>query len=246
MRYLKYALIVFLFASCASKKGVVYFQDIDGSTLEKVDSVYANPVIQVNDIIRIRLSALDDNSLNPFRFSSSDEATSGALGYTVRPNGTIRFPIFGDLKVDGITVEALQNTLQDSLSIYVNDPIVQAKIMNFKFTVLGSVNNPGTYTIEDESINLLQALGLAGDVSITGKRENILIVRQVNGERTTARLDLTKSGWLNSEFYYIKQNDVLYVEPNFAEVKTAGFISSFTELLRVVTVATTTYLLFTR
>lgn len=254
MRYLKYALIVLLFASCASKKGVVYFQDIDGSTLKKVDSVYSNPTIQFNDQLRISLSALDDKSLSPFKFTGGSATTEGietaatAIDetYSVDMKGNIEFPVLGKLKLDGLTITQAQILLQDSLENYVTDPIVQIEIINFKFTVLGSANRPGTYNLDEESVNLLQAIGYAGDFSITGRRENVLIVREQDGQRISARVDFTSSNWMNSEFYYVKQNDVIYIEPNYAEVKTAGVVSDFAELLRALTVAVTTYILVTR
>lgn len=254
MKYLKFALLILLFSSCATKKGVVYFQDIEETTLNKIDSVYQHPVIQKNDILEIKLSALDDQSLAPFKFSgSSISTTPGATSaggntssYTVNTDGEIQFPVIGKLRMKGLSIEEAQLLIQDSLSKYVSDPIVQINITNFKFTVLGSANNPGTYQLNEESLNMLQAIGFAGDFNLNGKRNNVLIFREQNGERISARIDFTQSDWMNSEFYYVKQNDVIYIEPNYAEVKSAGMVGSFTELLRVITVATTTYLLFTR
>ncbi len=246
MKYLKYALIILLFTSCASKKDIVYFQDIDQTTLDEIDSIYAHPVVEINDILSVNISALDDNSVVPFRFSNSDASIAGSSGYLVNADGNIQFPILGSIKVKGKTIEEVQQLLQDSLKTYITDPIVQVKIINYKITVLGAVNNPGTYKIDEESISLPQAIGLAGDFNINGKRDNVLLIRQINGVRTSIRVDFTSSDWLNSPYYYLKQNDIIYVEPNFAEVKSAGAIGDFTELLRVVTVATTTIILLTR
>jgi polysaccharide export outer membrane protein len=150
------------------------------------------------------------------------------------------------MEVAGLSLMEVTELLADSLKNYIHDPKVEVRILNTKFTVLGSVNSPGTYTIPEETITILQAIGMAGDFSITGNRANVLLIRQINGNRSVIRLDFTKSDWLNSTAYYIRQNDVLYVEPNYSEVKQAGIIGDVSELLRVLTVITTTTLLFTR
>jgi polysaccharide export outer membrane protein len=111
------------------------------------------------------------------------------------------------MEVAGLSLMEVTELLADSLKNYIHDPKVEVRILNTKFTVLGSVNSPGTYTIPEETITILQAIGMAGDFSITGNRANVLLIRQINGNRSVIRLDFTKSDWLNSTAYYIRQND---------------------------------------
>lgn len=246
MRNILYVLTLLLFAGCASKKDVLYFQDLDQTTLDKIDSIYTKTIIEVNDILSVTISALDQTSVQPFLFGHSIDAEAGNAGYLVNSSGAIQFPILGAIKVAGESTESIQNIIQDSLARYISNPIVKVSLLNFKFTILGGINSPGTYTVPEGSITILQAIGMAGDLNINGKRKELTIIRQVNGERRTASFDLTKSDVLNSEYYYLKQNDIIYIKPNYAAVKSAGAVGDFTELLRVITVATTTYLLFTR
>ena len=249
IKLLRTILIVGAFSilhSCSSPKDVIYFQDIDQTVLDQADSIFQFPIIQINDIIGIEVSALNPVTVAPFRRVNTDAIQAeGPDEYLVHADGTIQFPVLGKLQVSGLRLTQLRDLLTDSISKYVANPIVDVRILNTKFTVLGSVNNPGTYTIPEETITLLQAIGLAGDFSITGNRHNVLLIRQVNGNRSVTRIDFTQSDWLNSAFYYIRQNDVLYVEPNYSEIKEAGIIGDISELLRALTVITTTTLLFT-
>ncbi|MBR9859457.1 polysaccharide export protein [bacterium] len=241
----------FFGSSCSTQKDVVYFQDIDSTVLETADSIFQFPIVQINDILGVELSALDEASIRPFKRSSSASGDGAASinepdEYLVHADGTIQFPIIGNIHVAGLGLQELRNILIDSLSEYIINPSVEIRIINTKITVLGSVNNPGTYTIPEETITLLQAIGLAGDFSITGRRHNVLLIRQINGIRTVKRLDFTQSDWLNSSAYYVRQNDVIYVEPNFSEVKQAGIVGDVSELLRALTVISTTAFLFRR
>lgn len=243
LRYSFYLLYILVAASCTTRKDVVYFQDIDAVALHQIDSVFTSPVIQSNDILDIQISALDKASVSPFVFVSNSEQS---LGYLVNSEGTIQFPVLGTLQVKGMKTQDLASVLQDSLSNYIVDPVIQVRIINFKVTVLGAVNQPGTYQIEEESITLLQAIGLAGDIEINGKINNVLIIREVDGVRSTIRVDFTTSDWLNNPAYFVRQNDVIYVEPNFARVKSAGLISDVNDLLRFITTLIPTVILLTQ
>ncbi|MFY0643037.1 MAG: polysaccharide biosynthesis/export family protein [Bacteroidia bacterium] len=247
MKDILIVLILLGFTGCSLKKDVVYVQNIDDTNLATIDSIFNHPLIEVNDILSIQISALDQNSVTPFRGPISvTEGNATARGYLVKADGSINFPVLGKLIVAGMSSIDLQLVLEDSLRNYIVNPVVLVGISNFKFTVLGGVSNPGTYSINEESINILQAIGMAGDIDIFGKRQNVLVIRQENGVRSTFRFDFTQSDWLNSPYYFIKQNDIIYIEPNFAKIKSAGMVSNLTELLRVVTVSISTYLLFTR
>ena len=143
--------------------------------------------------------------------------------YLVDSDGNIGFPILGTVEVQGMNRQELAAKLEKRVSEYVQDPIVNVRIVNFQLSVLGEVNRPGTFDIRDEYLSLPKALGLAGDMSIYGRRDNVLVVREENGKKTHAYLDLTDAEVINSPYYYLQQNDVVYVEPNGAQRQSASY-----------------------
>lgn len=231
---------------CASKKDVLYFQDIDDLEFEALDSLATTTTVEPDDILRIRLTALDAQSLIPFQFdkpglnvgrtSLNNIEMLQLNGYLVDKNGYINFPELGRIQVAGQTVKEVEETIHQKLSVYVKNPTVSVRIINSKITVMGDVRNPGTFTLSEEKLTLPQAIGLAGDLNIKGDRHDVLIIRNNGGQRIIKRVDLTKSEWMNSDFYYLKQNDVVYVQPNTASVKTAGIIGSPGVVLSAVSV----------
>src|SRR5690606_7705059 len=142
--------------------------------------------------------------------------------YLVDSEGNIEFPVLGTIKVAGKTKEQLVNELKEKISRYVINPIVNLRIMNYQIAVQGEVNRPNVFKIDSERITLPEALTMAGDLTIYGKRDNILIIREDNGKKITQRVDLTSSDFINSEYYYLKQNDIVYVEPNKVRVNSAA------------------------
>ena len=136
-------------------------------------------------------------------------------------NGDIDFPILGKIHVEGMTRNELVDYLTEQIGKDVKDPIVYVSFRNYKITILGEVKSPGTYTIDSEKINVLQALGLAGDLNLTAQRENILLLREVDGVLTHQRIDLRDKALLESPYFYLQQNDVLYVLPSTTRVATA-------------------------
>jgi polysaccharide export outer membrane protein len=157
-------------------------------------------------------------------------------GYLVKKDGTIDFPELGAIPVKGKSTKEVQHFLEKELQDYLKNPIVSVRVINYKFTVLGEVNRPGTYEIVEENYTLLQALGQAGGLTINGKRKNVLVIRHEDGERIAKRIDLTSSDWMNSPFYFVKQNDQIYVEPNSPQVKRAGFIGNASTVLSALSV----------
>jgi polysaccharide export outer membrane protein len=135
----------------------------------------------------------------------------------VSADGTIDFPVVGNIKVEGLTRSQAIEVIKNKLSSYVVNPTVSLRILNFRITVLGDVRTPGTFTIPNERISILEALGIAGDLLITGERQNILVIRDEGGKRKEYRVDLTKESLFSSPVYYLQQNDVVYVEPNRAK-----------------------------
>jgi polysaccharide export outer membrane protein len=138
-------------------------------------------------------------------------------GYLVNSDGNIQFPIIGDIQLAGMTRTQAIEKLKEELSSYIVNPTISIRILNFRVTVLGDVRNPGTFTIPNERITVLEALGIAGDLLITGERENVLVVRDDDGKKREYRIDLTSESLFSSPVYYLQQNDVIYVEPNRAK-----------------------------
>jgi polysaccharide export outer membrane protein len=232
---------VFLLFSCASRKEVVYYQNIDELVNKENPNSYEIK-IQPDDLLSITVSAEDLEVAIPFNLgmTSGSGAASGQQtmpSYLVDSNGTIDFPILGKLKVSGLTRSEVLTMLQDKIAIYVKKPIINLRIMNFKVSVQGEVNSPGTYPVASERITLIEALTMAGDLSIYGKRNNILIIREIDGVKSYNRVDVTKADFIHSPFYYMAQNDVVYVEPNKARISASavgadtGIILSATSIL---------------
>ncbi|WP_099364920.1 polysaccharide biosynthesis/export family protein [Sphingobacterium sp. 1.A.4] len=225
--YLAFVLILFL-ASCASRKEIVYLQPSQ-IQLENMADNYA-PKIQQQDLLTITISAPDVKATVPFNQQNVYQATAGNATdmafkptYLVDNNGEIDFPVLGKIKVGGLSRLEATELLRNNLKQYINDPGVNLTFSNFKITVLGEVNRPGSYTLTQERITILEALGLAGDLTLKGKRENILLIREHNGEKKMERLNLLTDSILNSPYYYLAQNDVIYVEPNNSQVRNTRY-----------------------
>lgn len=246
MKKIVFLALILLTVGCASKKDVLYFQDIDDLNFELLNKLTTTTLVEPDDILRVRLTALDAESLIPFQFDKpgllQQRTTFNNLemlqldGYLVDKDGAINFPELGRIQVAGLSVKEVEEKIYKELSQYVKDPTVSVRIINSKITVIGDVRNPGTFTLSEEKITLPQAIGLAGDLDIKGERHNVLVIRNNGGERISKRIDLTRSDWMNSDFYYLKQNDIVYVEPNTASVKTAGLIGSPSVVLSAVSV----------
>lgn len=214
--------------SCGSKKDIVYFQNIDLVGAKKSINKYT-PTIKNDDMLTIIVSALDQDLARPFNLTTISFAQNqNAYGrqtqqtYLVDSNGNIDFPVLGSVKLAGLTRIQATELLKKMISVYLKNPIVNIRNVNFKVTVLGEVNRPGTFTITNERLTILEALGLAGDMTIQGERKNILVTREENGKTTTTRVDLTSSSVFDSPVYYLSQNDVIYVQPNNARVKSSS------------------------
>jgi len=222
-------LMIMLMCSCASKKNVVYFQDEPiTSIIKKQDFVLS---FKTNDLLTIRVSALDPTVARPFNLEAVSTNTSvidaqGSLKmqtYLIDADGNIEFPVLGLIKLGGLTRSDANSFLKEKLSEYIKNPIVNIRLANFTITVLGDVNNPGTFTVQDERISITEALGLAGDLTIYGRRDNIMLIREVNGEKRFAKYDLSSINIVNDPYYYLSQNDVIYVEPNKSKIRSSNY-----------------------
>lgn len=234
MRFTIHAFVVFiaisLLFSCASPKDVIYFQDISVDT--SLQSIVSHEVkyeagdklfitVSAPDLMSVQLFNLPIINMNPFDGRAT--GTYMQQSYLVQTDGTIDFPVLGKIQVAGKTRVQLRDELVLQLTEYVKNPIVNISMANFMVTVMGEVTRPGTFSITNEKITLLEAIGLAGDLQITGKRNQILVIREAEGQKQIYRVDLRSRELLNSPVYYLKQNDVVYVEPNAAKVNSANY-----------------------
>jgi len=222
-----FALIVITvaFFSCTSNKNIIYLQS-NGEQPSKVQSATYEPALKSDDILMIVVSAENPEASAPYNMKlvsildNSDVASSRERiqTYLIDKDGAIEFPMLGKIKLAGLTRLEAINKLKLLLTYHIKDPLVNIRILNFKISVLGEVNKPGVFTIQSERITLLEALSLSGDITIYGKRNSILIVREKDGEKTIHKVDITKRDFINSPHYYLSQNDVVYVEPNKTKV----------------------------
>jgi len=209
--------------SCASKEDVVYFQNA-GSFETLVDRNSFTPKFKVDDLVSIHVSTLDKEASGPFNlFRGAQEGGFAAeqVDYLVDEAGEIDFPVIGKVKIAGLSPEETRVILTDRLSEYIRDPIINIRLKNFTVTILGEVRRPGTYPVNGERITILEALGLAGDLTIKGQRENVMVIRDFDGTKVYSRIDLTSKQALNSPVYYLTQNDVVYIEPNQSAVSSS-------------------------
>lgn len=236
--------------SCATKKQILYFQDAE--TLDSTDIQKAfEPLIEQNDILYISISSIDETVVKPFNRNTGlegniNQSNPGLQGYLVNTEGNINFPVLGTLTVAGKNRTEVEDMLKTLLLEYIKDVVVDVRIMNFKVTVLGEVNNPGVYTIRNERVTIPEALGLAGDLTEDGSRVDVTIIREEAGKRVVSRVDITQTDFYTSKFFFLKQNDVVYVQPSLKGVKKSGFIPSIPALLSFVTVVLSTVILLTR
>jgi len=203
---------LFLFSSCVSNKKFVYLQGSQDFT--NISTNY-EPIIQNDDVLSIVVSTLEIEASAPFNSTS----------YLVDNEGKIDFPVIGSLVVSGFSIKELKNMLKLKLASHLIDPVINIKILNFKVTVLGDVLQPGVKPFFNHRVTLFDAIGASGDLSAFGKRYNILIIRDIQGLKTFNRVDITKAEFVNSPFYYLDQNDIIYVEQRKAKINTTALPS---------------------
>jgi polysaccharide biosynthesis/export protein len=242
-------IISLIIQSCANKKDLLYYQNVVEGSQDKIN--FLSTKVQINDILYIKVSAIIPESVEPFNINmnttnSNNPSTLRLLGYLVTEDGEIVFPILGNLKVKGLTPLEIQKNIAKLLndSGYVKDPTVSVRIVNGKVTVLGEVNVPGTYSFDEQSISFNQAIGYAGGLTINGVRKDVLLVREVDGLRTYTHLDLTSSDWTKTPYAYVKQNDVIIVNPNGPKIMTSGYLTNIGSVLSVFSIGLTLFLLF--
>ena len=241
--------LIILFNSCKTAKDILYIQDLNSTDISKVYS--SQNILQENDILKIDVSSLEIKASVPYNKPMIGGVVGNNIdilqlnGYLVSSNKTINFPVLGEISVAGITVDDLENYLRERLENegHLIKPNVSIRLINSKVTILGEVNTPGTYTFTEKNISLLQAIGLAGDLTIDGNRKDIVLIRESDGDRTTTKLDLTSASFLTSPYQNIHPNDVIIVNPNSKKIKSAGLVGNIPTVLSIASILLSTIIL---
>ena len=254
---------IVVLSSCNTPKNITYFMD-----LQDTSKIYSQAIkesyeahIQPDDIIEIIVNSINPQATAIFNLGNNTPVVPGAnsntsalvttnavntspRGYLVSREGVVDFPVLGKINAKGLTMSQLKDTLVKKLDTYLKDPIVNVRLLNYKITVLGEVTRPATYNLQSERVSIIDAIGMAGDLTIFGKRENVLLVREENGQRNFIRMNLNSSKIFESPYYYLKQNDVVYIEPNKSKIAATDTqmirnISIFTSIITLLIVAIT-------
>lgn len=246
--------LVLLMASCASPKKIEYFRDVE--QLPATSSEKYEPVLQADDLLLIIVSSSEPEAAMPYNLNTyitSSAASSESVGgnnrfqtYLIDNDGNISFPVIGKLKMGGLKKSAAVALLETELAKYIKDPIILMRISNYKFSVMGEVARPGVYASDTERTTLPEALSRAGDLTIFGNRKEILVIRENNGVKTHNFVDITSSEFINSPFYYVDQNDVIYVKPNRTRVNASAVGPNIGIGISVISLALTLITLLTR
>ncbi len=216
---------VILFSACNSTKEVVYLQDVVPLKQQDIERKY-EVFIHEDDLLSIMVNSKDPELALPFnmplvtyQIGSESPGQQRVLGYLVDTNGDIDFPILGKIHVAGLSRLELRDLIKKKLisGDYIKDPVVTVQFLNYKVSVMGEVARPGSFTITGDRITLLEALSMAGDLTIYGRRDRVAVIREENGKRTILFHDLRSSEIFTSPCYYLQQNDIVYVEPNKAK-----------------------------
>jgi len=223
-------LLILLFGACRSNKTIPYFKNIPPSDYQQIKQVaFTQPTIMPDDILEISVHTADpaatgsisEGGVTVTTFQSAGSGSQRVKGYPVSKEGTIDVPIIGIIKVAGLTTSQVKDIIKEKADRYFQNPSVQIKILNFKVTVLGEVTSPQTYNVPSEKISILDAIGMAGDLTIFGKRENVLLIRETNQGKEMIRFNLNDAKIFDSPYFYLKQNDVVYVEPSKSRIANA-------------------------
>lgn len=227
-KLLLYLIFITFLYSCNNSKKTYYLQgEISQQNIQLHEKF--DPVVKINDLLEIKLTASNDEAVKLLtgeiiNIRSVINYNSGGVakgGYLVDSKGEIELPFVGKFVVAKKSREQIETEITNKLSEYIQDPIVEIQIINFKVTILGDVKNPGTYNVPNEKMTVLELIGIAGDLNITGKRNDLQLIREENGVVKEYIIDLTKKDLLSQEYYFLRQNDIVYVKQNKAKVSNA-------------------------
>lgn len=243
-------LLISLFPACVTQQQMTYFGSVNKSTADSVNPAYKQqiePIIKSGDAVYITVSAQNPDAVAMYNLPTAVYGTVGdnvattpsILYYTVDEQGDILFPQLGKVHVLGLTRAQVSEEISTRLAVYVKNPTVTTLMVNPQVTVMGEVNRPGCYTMPQGRLNLLQALGMAGDLTIYGRRDNILVTREVDGKLQFERIDLGSDSVFVSPFYHLQQNDIIYVSPNKVRAISSQNISLWLSMVSTVASAST-------
>ena len=241
-----------IFTGCTTQKKLAYFNTVTASSAESINAQLKNERadarILTDDRLSITVSALDPNAVAIYNLPFVSFASPGSdqiyaspvlQSYLVNSQGNINFPVLGEIKLEGLTLTEAGNLIKSKLAEHVADPIVNIQFVNFRITVLGEVLRPGQFPVTNERVTILDALGLAGDMTAYGRRDNVLLTRNNNGKLEFARINLNSDEVFKSPYFYLQQNDVIYVEPNTVKSISSQdihlYLSSLSTLATLVT-----------
>lgn len=253
VKFLVFLVLLIQFSACVSKKDIIYFQN-DEIDQSKVSNSYKT-IIKPDDLLQIVITALDTKAVIPFNlvmvnFSAAGGPAMGMqqqLNYLVDTKGDIDFPVLGKLKVGGKSRQEVIKLLKDKLDPdYVKNPNINIRITNYKVSILGDVGRPGSYTIPNERITILEAIALAGDLNISGQRYDVLVQREENGQKIEYTVNLLSKEIFTSPVYYLQQNDVVYVKHNYAKIQSASANSNTSLFISITSLLVTMVALLIR
>lgn len=241
LRVLVLLSLIWSVSSCKLREKIVYFQDNETDSLSFVgQNMTYVPTLRTDDLLLIQVGGQDQEALAPFQFYSNTGAQGNNtqniqvlsnITFLVDQNGDINFPVLGFVHVAGLTRLQATTKLQELISAYVESPVVNIQLKNFRVTVLGQVKNPGTFLLNSERTTVIEAIGMAGDLELSGIRKNVLLIREKEGKRIEYRIDLTDHELYKSPAYYLCQNDVIYVEPNGGARFQGQNLQNYTQVL---------------
>jgi len=248
-------MVSLLFQSCATKRNLVYFSNLPDSTLYQEAIVnQIQPKIQSGDVLAIKVTTLNpesnilysNGSVPVSNLNDNSGQSLGAMptsansysklvdGYMVDNDGNVNFPVLGKIEIAGLTVEEAQQKMTELITKTDKGVIVNISIQNYKVTVIGEVTRPGSFLIANDKVNVLEALGMAGDMTPYAVRDNVLVIREKNGQRTAQRLNLNDKAIFKSSFFYLQQNDVVYVQPE-NKLKASQADTRYIRLIPIIT-----------
>lgn len=224
------------FFSCKTER-IAYFKDVPDST-SQVKNVplpaFTSPVVNLDDILNITVQTIDpaanqvlnQGNLPVLSGNAAGNSLGGSqlivAGYLVTKEGKVHMPYVGDVMVKGLTTDQVRDLIQSKIAVFFKEPVVNVRFANFKVTILGEVKNPSTYIIPNEKPTVIDALGLAGDITIYGRRDNVMLIRDINGQKELTRLDMDNTAAISSPYFYLRPNDVIYVEPTASRVESTN------------------------
>ena len=243
---IKFVLITYVtlsLFSCKTVEKTIYFQ---GELTQQNVQLHEKhiPTIKINDLLEIKLTASNDEAVKmltpeiPNARSTVTYSSGGVAkgGFLVNSSGEIELPFIGKFVVANKGRDSVENEIEKKLSEYIQDPIVQIQIINYKVTILGDVKIPGTYNVPNEKMTIVELIGIAGDLHITGKRKEIVLVREENGVLKEYIVDLTQKTIFNQKTYFLQQNDIVYVKPNRAKVSNANVSQIFLPVISTISI----------